>query len=348
MMNVNVIRIDIFGSHSSRRAHAFVLGLPAALVMFFSASLCLAQSNVARFIPPNVPVIAGMHRTPNEQARDAMWLATPNNGDDLRNLVALTDHDPDRLIEQVIAADWQLNGNRLGNHLLIAQGRFNPGRVFPAEADRVVEKLQYDGMAVVAIDATGGSKPGARWLAMPQRDIALFGNPSAVQVALDRFRSGRAADPGLLERMKTAQHHEAAWSSVLLDSRPLQKLANLQTGDAFSACIARMREVSLGIQLAKTVTIDLRMEARDDLTGAVSGGSIQCVSDALFGSRTPEMRVAFDGGPQPHVRVTMARADYDAWLDLFRKSRTNAVLEAMISGTDPVAESPAENVQSIR
>lgn len=346
-MNVNGIGIATLNSCCARRAHALILGTVAAMSFFSSASLCQAQSELVRLVPPAAPVIAGLHRVPNNLAKDSLWLATRNNGDDLTRLLALTDHDPDRRIEQVMVADWASSNDRLGNHLLIAQGQFSLANVFTAATARVLEKTNYDGVPVLAIDAEGGAKPATRWLAMPKHQIALFGTPAAVQIALDRFRNGSPADPQLLQRLRDAHPRDAAWSSVLLDSSSGLRPLDLRTADAFSACVARLRGVGLGIQLGGTVTIDLHMEPRD-ASGRASGGTMQCVSEALFGRNTPQMRVAFDGDRQPHVRVTMARAQYDAWLDSFRTSRTRQLLEAMISGSDPVSDSSAETAVSLR
>jgi hypothetical protein len=347
-MNVNGIRIDNFTSRFTRGAHGLVPVRLTAMALFFGASLCMAQNNLVRLLPPDAPVLAGLRQVPQKEAKDMLWLATRNNEDDLSRLVALTDHDTERRIEQVMVADWALNGNRLGNHLLVAQGRFNLANVSAAAANRVVERLNYAGTTVLDIEAAGGSKPVSRWLAVPQRDVAVFGTPSAVQLALDRFRSGTRPDPLLLERLKNAHTRDAAWSSVVLDAHTLATHADLHTGDAFSACISRMREVGLGIQPGSTVTIDLQMKGRDASGGAEPGGSMQCVSEALFGRNTPQMRVAFSGDREPHVRVTMEHSQYDAWLDSFRTSRTHELLEAMISGSGPDAEPLADGAESLR
>ncbi len=355
-MNVTEFRVVDIESRSAIHTRPMVRSLAAAMGLFFAASLCLAQSDLARLLPPEVPVIAGMHRLPHDQAKDTLWLATRNNGDDLSRLVALTDHDMDRRIDQVMVADWPSNANRLGDHLLIAQGQFRLASVISTRDSTIREKRSYENIPVLAIEIAGAPGPALRWLAMPRHDLVLFGTPSAVQLALDRFRSGAPADPGLLERLKKAHAADAAWSSVLLDSRLLQTREPLHTNDSFSACIARMREVDLAVHLGCTVTVDLQMDAGNASDQSVSGGTasegtasrgtMPCVSDALFGSRTPEMRVSFSGDREPRVRVTMQRAQYDAWLDTFRTSRTRQLLEAMISGG--AADSPADAIDALR
>jgi hypothetical protein len=46
--------------------------------------------------------------------------------------------------------------------------------------------------------------------------------------------------------------------------------------------------------------------------------------------------------------LSLARAEYDAWLDWFRKSRLPETLEAFISGASPVAYHSADDLQSMR
>jgi hypothetical protein len=363
MMNVNEIGIVDLGSRSVRRARALVLAPVAILGLFFGAPLCQAQTDLARLLPPDAPVIAGMRRVPEHHAKDALWLATRNNADDLNRLVELTNLDPGRRVDQVMVADWPSDGNRLGNHLLIAQGQFNLAHVFPSRDSKPLARLNYHGISICAIETSGSSKPPVRWLAVPRRDVALFGTPSAVQYALDRFLNSAPPDPALVQRLKQAQAHDAAWSSLLLDAPPVQARATLYTSDAFSACVARLRQVGLAIHLGSTVTIDLDMQGRNDANetasggtasggtasgGTASGGTMQCVSEALFGTTTPEMRVSFSGDQRPHVRVSMRRSDYDRWLDSFRASHTHQLLEAMISGSEPASESTADPSQTFR
>ena len=337
---------DINGTDSetqSIRPQLLGAWLIATLILFFSASFCLGQSDLVRLIPPDVPVIAGMHRMQPDQARSALWLATQNNLDDLNRLVALTDSDLDRRFDYVVVADWPSSTDNLGSHLLIAQGRFNLASILSTIAHP--KTVIHNGVTVLALAATAGFQPGARWLAIPRGDIAIFGSPGGVQSALDRYRSGAAADPRVLERLSHAHDRNQAWSSVMLQPRTLEEPANFHAApDNLSPCLNRMREVDLGIQVGKTVNIDLHAESRDGSGGA----AMECMSAAIFKIYTPEMRVSLGGEGHPSTRLTLTRAEYDRWLDSFRKSRMNQTLEAFISGAEPVTEHSAEILQTIR
>ena len=105
-----------------------------------------------------------------------------------------------------------------------------------------------------------------------------------------------------------------------------------------------MREVDLGIQAGKNVTIDLHTESRDGSGGA----AMECMSAAIFKDYTPQMRISLGGEQQPSMRLALSRAEYDRWLGSFRKSSMNQVLEAFISGAEPAAERSAEDLQTLR
>jgi hypothetical protein len=337
------IGIQDFNSHSTRKTLALIIWLVSALFLLFSTSLCLAQNDLVRFLPPDAPVLAGLHRMPADQAKDALWLATRNNIDDINRLVALTASDLDRRIDQVIVADWRSSQGNLGSHLLVAQGRFNFASITSTIAHPT--KLTYRGVPVLAIQAKGGSTPVTRWLAVPEHDTSLFGTPSAVQLAIDRYVSGASADPQLLQRLKDAHAHDAAWSSIVVAADDVHSRLNLPAhGDRQASCLAALSEIDLGIQLGKTVTIDLRAERSD----GASQASAECVRDALFGSHTPQMRVTLGGEQDSPVRVTMARAAYDGWLDSFRKSHLPETLTAMISGSEPALERNTGNLETLR
>ena len=300
-----------------------------AAMILLSGSYCLAQSDLIRLIPPNAPVIAGMRRVHPDQAKDALWLATKNNADDVGRFVALTDGDSERRINHVIVADWASTTDNLGNHLLLAQGRFNLINTGLTALNAGATRLIYKGVPVLAVEAGTGGKPGTRWLAMPRSEFAVFGTPEAVQTALDRFRSGAAADPQLVERLKNEHEEDAAWSSVRLDSRYLQARVKLGGDeDAMLRCLGQIHELDLGIRMGATVKIDLHTgpAAADDGAGA----SVGCLASAFFGNGSPRKHVVVYGDDETHLRVSLGRDQYDRWLDVFRKSRTNQMLEAMM------------------
>lgn len=339
-MTANQFEIESPGLQRACMSHALVVCLVTMMVLFFSASLCFAQDDLVRLIPPDAPVIAGLHRMPQELSNSALWLATRNNLDDVNRLVALTESDLDRRFDYVVVADWPSSTDSLGSHLLVARGRFKMAPILSAIAHP--KTLAYNGITVLALPSTDGTQQAARWLAIPEKNIAIFGTPSGVQVAIDRFRNAAVVDVRLIKRLRNAHDRDQAWSSIVLAPRTLEGTAGLRpTPDDLSPCLTRMREVDLGIQVGKKIDIDLHTESRD----GSGGDTMECMSAALFKSYAPEMRVSLGGERQPFMHLTLNRAEYDRWLDSFRKSRMNQMLEAFISGAEPPLP---EDLQTIR
>jgi len=314
-------------STSDGRARAIGMQLVVAIILFATACICRAQSDLLRMIPPDAPVIAGMRRLPPDQARDALWLATKNNTDDLNQMIAATEADPERRVDEVVAADWPSASDGLGNHLVVATGRFNLTPLTAPASASGSELIIYAGVPVIAMKTNKG---GERWLAAPRHDLAVFGAPGAVRYALDRDRSGAVAD--MTERLKNVPVHDAAWSSVRLDARRvLSRVSFPSGGDDLLRCLGGIREVDLGIRLGTTVKIDLYTDAaRGDGRGVSTG----CLATAFFGTGRLHKQVVVAGDQQDHLRVSLIRADYDQWLDSFRYSRVNQILMAMIASPE--------------
>lgn len=341
-MTVNDIDMYSIHSHSSRKAYALVIFVVATMALFFGATLCLAQSDLAALIPPDAPVIAGLHRMPADRSKDAVWLSTRNNLDDLKQLVILTNNDLDRRLDQVLIADWASSSGSLGSHLAVVKGQFNLASMTSTMAHPVT--LSYAGVTVIELDDRNGSQPSTRWLAVPQRKIALFGTPAAVRYALDRFRSGAAADPRLIARLKNASARDSAWSSIAFDaSTQASRFEVGSVANTLLPCLGRMREVDLGIRVGKNVKIDVHAESYDR-----ANGSMQCMTAALFGGSVAGERVAFGFGGRPDLRVTLTRSDYERWLDTFRKSRLNQGLEALLSASNASTQPSFESTGTFR
>ncbi len=337
-MNANLTG-TAFLPHPAQKRRILVLWLAGALALFFSTSLAMAQNQLLRLIPPGAPVIAGLHRMTPDQSSAVVWLATRKNFEDLASLENLTESDLDGRFEQVVVADWASDTDPLGSHLLIAEGRFSLAAISSTMAHPVM--LSYQGIRVLVLQAKEGSRIGARWLAVPDKHTALFGTPSAVQVALDRFRGGAVADADLVARLNKVR--DAAWSSVVLQARPEQTPITQQAeAGALTPCLNQLREVELGIQVGTKVSIHLQAESRDGSKSAA------CIGTALFSEPSPQLHIVFGGEKDPAFHVTMARAEYEAWLDSFQRSRLPQTLEAMLSEGGSEAASGADNQNTLR
>jgi hypothetical protein len=168
---------------------------------------------------------------------------------------------------------------------------------------------------------------GPRWLAVPRPGVALLGSASAVESALDRYLSRAAGDPFIVQRLASISEHDAAWSSIMLDASQVEAHLNLHgQADVIYPCLLHVRELVLGIRPGSDVKIDMRTTSD---TNQDADASLACLRTALFSSETPAVRISFTGGTQHALLATLSREAYDGWLDVFRKSTMNQILEAM-------------------
>src|SRR5260370_15312806 len=174
----------------------------AAIALFFSGSLCLAQSDLIRLIPPGAPVLAGLRRTLPGQGDDFLWLATENNTGDLQQFVSMTAGDPDRHFDQVIVADSLSDSHNPGSHLLLAKGKFNFAAISVTALGSGERKSSYKGVPVLILEALAGESRGPRWLAVPQPGVALLGSASAVEHALDSYLRRASRHPFIMLRAR--------------------------------------------------------------------------------------------------------------------------------------------------
>ncbi len=286
----------------------------AAIALFFTGSLCLAQSNLIRLIPPRSPVLAGLRRTLPGQGDDFLWLATKNNTGDLQQFVSITAGDPDRRFDQVIVADSLSDTHRPGSHLLLAKDRFNFAAISATALDSGGRKSFYKQVPVLILE-------GPRWLAEPRHGVALLGSPSAVERALDRYLSRAAGDPFIVQRLRSIAEHDAAWSSIMLDSSQVESHLNQhRDADVIYPCLRYARELVLGIRPGSNVKIDMRTTSD---TNQDADASLACLRTALFSNSAPAVRISSTGGNQHALLATLPREAYDRWLDVFRNSMMN-------------------------
>jgi hypothetical protein len=309
----------------------------AAIALFLSGSLCLAQSDLIRLIPPGAPVLAGLRRTLPGQGDNFLWLATKNNTGDLQQFVSITAGDPDRRFDQVIVAGSLSDTHSPGSHLLLAKGKFNFASISATALDSGGRRSSYQGLPVLILDALAGESRGSRWLAVPRPGVALLGSPSAVESALDRYLSRAAGDPFILQRLRTISEHDAAWSSIMLDATQVELHLNQhRSAEVIYPCLRHARELVLGIRPGSDVKIHMRTMSD---TAEDADASLACLRTALFSNETPAVRISFTAGTQHALLATLSRAAYDRWLNVFRKSTMNQMLEAMM----PAAEEGGPN-----
>jgi len=297
---------------------AFVLG----------GSACFAQSELARYIAPETPVLAGMRAVPPDERGNLMWLATKNNAADLSQLVEVTGVDPGRKLDEVIATDFASRTESLGNHLLLAKGRFDYGVIATEERAHGAKEIEYRGVPVLVMEAPHNSAQGPRWFAVPKRDVAMVGTAEAVAQALDRSIENAEADPRIEGRLIHVPRRDAAWSSIAIG--PAQVRPQLaEDASRVGRCLGSTGEFMLGIDPGSTVEIDMKTTAKQ---GAAETAA--CLSNSIFGGGARLVRVAANTADGATLKIKLRREEYERWLNSFRGGHEDNLLEAMVGSRD--------------
>ena len=82
--------------------------------LLLTGVMCSAQDELARLIPPDAPVLAGMQRSSTDNEYDRVWLATAQNLKDLKDFISLTDADASRRFDRVMVAASPAENDLLG------------------------------------------------------------------------------------------------------------------------------------------------------------------------------------------------------------------------------------------
>ena len=91
-----------------------MLRIAALGTLLITGVMCSAQDTLARLIPPDAPVLAGMQRSSTDNEYDRVWLATAQNLKDLKDFISLTDADASRRFDRVMVAASPAENDLLG------------------------------------------------------------------------------------------------------------------------------------------------------------------------------------------------------------------------------------------
>ena len=236
-----------------------MLRIAALGTLLITGVMCSAQDTLARLIPPDAPVLAGMQRSSTDNEYDRVWLATAQNLKDLKDFISLTDADPTRRFDRVMVAASPAGNDLLGEHLLIAEGRFDLNVVAQSTASAASD---FHGVPIIVLNQSSSSDAETRWLANLHSRIVLFGSPAAVQKALLRFQRGEPADPAVRARLERIPRKDIAWSSIALNPVILKSRLRLNAYERnLVPCLTAARELAFGVRFDSSARLDFHVSA---------------------------------------------------------------------------------------
>jgi hypothetical protein len=216
-----------------------------------------AEDSLLRLVPANAEIVAGgvMPKDPGPHHGDQsgrLLIVTHNNKVDLQDWITLAgvddQQDVDRLIE--VAMSLQ-HGGELNEHLLLLRGSFNGPRILQAAGRNGGAATEYRGMRIVALKPFAREQremPDTRWLAIVGDRTAVFGTPTIVKSALDRYVSSAAADSQLAKRLAELKPNVNCWSVLTMRGAVLARHLRAGVLDDTGAPLLRgVSDVAIGV-----------------------------------------------------------------------------------------------------
>lgn len=276
------------------------------------------DSRLLSLVPPSAQLVAGMSASSTGSQPGIFLLITHNNSIDLDDFIALTGVDTTRVVEQVIMATEDGHGD-LTEHSLLASGHFDQALIRRSVSGASV--THYREIQVLVVQPFARERASfndVRWLAMIDSDVTLFGTIAMVKQELDRYLSGSAADPFLVQRLTRLRRDDDTWCVLarhvcsdkigavleLLDA----KLADsLQVGDTFEFGIHYGRRVEFEYEFDTSRRVGADAVSRS-LVQPLAGRDVTDSSQFSASTVSQSDRVV-------HGALKVSRARYDAWLE---------------------------------
>lgn len=179
-----------------------------------AAALMSPDLQLIALVPPESKVIAGLHSPTSRNQPDSLLLITRENRIDYEDFFALTGADTSRRFHQVVFVAEDGRRGWLSDHTLLVSGHFDRDTIFRFAYEGKASIVSYEGIAMLAIPAFArelSTFKEARWLAILDSNLAVFGSIASVQHVIDRYLSKSAADPLILDRIRRLGQTLDAW-----------------------------------------------------------------------------------------------------------------------------------------
>jgi hypothetical protein len=256
--------------------------------------------------------------------------------------MALAGADDRRQVDKLIEAAASSPRGELSEHLLLARGSFDGRRILESAKDSGGRDTRYDGVRVLELKPFARElkeMTDTRWLAIPDESTVIFGSPTMVKSALDRYVARSAADGELMRRMSGLEPDVNSWSILTMPGSMMQ--SHLLPGVLNKTGAALMRgvtSVSIGVRYGSKERVDFAFTTMDAETANALAAAIQGPAHLLPAVEMLHSHLEGMSVQENEVRgsVRVAGKEFDPWLEgLYARMRTAA-------GAEDVAQVAAE------
>lgn len=164
-------------------------------------------------IPGEAQLVSGISASSSRGQPSNFVLMTGKNQIDLTDFYALTGGDDTRRIHQIALVALS-DKAMLDEHSLLASGYFDKSRTFKAAISAGATIAMYRGIEVAEIQPFGRERKSfneARWLAILDSGVLVFGSIDLIRLELDRYLSHGDSDESLLRRLGHLRSKNQEW-----------------------------------------------------------------------------------------------------------------------------------------
>jgi hypothetical protein len=268
-------------------------------------------------VPPDTQLVAGASNQTHPGTPESFLLTGRYNLIDRRDFLSLAGVDDAMKISQMIFAAGGSEASTWGEHSILVSGLFNQERIFKAALQNGATVTDFKGIRVLVQQPFArelGTVKEVRWLAVLDSKVALFGTRLSVELELNRYLAGSAADPLLVQRVSRLRADNATWSvlgSFDVDDELEHVFGSLDP--VLANLIHDRKSFQFGVHYGKKVELEydavVPSAAPTQSISNFSGQSLVAGNDkgsSLLSRQDPAGQ---------HGVVKLTAAQYKAWLD---------------------------------
>ena len=279
-----------------------------------------AEDRLLRLVPANAAIVAGIQDPHHGDQSGRLLIVTNNNNADVSDWIALTGVDGRQQVDRLITVAMPSSRGDLAEHLLLARGSFEGGRILNQAERNGGGRREYRGVRIVELKPFQREEKGmidTRWLTVLDDNTAIFGTPAIVKSALDRYLSSSVADAALVKQLMTLRPDVNCWSILALPGAVLARHLRAGVVDETGAMLLRrISNVAVGMHYGSKERVDFFIgtnspEAATALAAAMDGWSHLLPIADMVGARLAGVSVE-----QNEVRgsVRVKDKEFGSWL----------------------------------
>jgi hypothetical protein len=226
-----------------------------------------AADRLLRLVPANAAIVAGIEDPHHGDQSGRLLIVTHNNNVDLRDWPTLAGVDDQQQVDRLIEVAMSSRLGELGEHLLLLRGAFSGPRILAAAQQSGGVATEYRGIRIVALKPFAREQremPDTRWLTIVDDSTAIFGTPTIVKSALDRYLSSSQVDSQLAQQLRQLKPDVNCWSLLAMPGAMLG--SHLRAGlldDTGTSLVRKVSNIALGVHYGAKERVDFVLGTED-------------------------------------------------------------------------------------